>query len=468
MRTRWNRVHLGFVCCFVFQGLLGVVSSNAASQVDLIADAAKALKQGEESSLVVLYPEGSLDNLKPIAKVFTEKTGVEISFLQARVEDITTKILLSTAQDISDFDVALPATFGIPSLVESNALFDVSDFAAKYEPKIGYQPSLYDLGNSYKGKQYGYQTDGDAYLMFYHRDWLENGDYQKRFEAAHQRPLALPNTWQELDQLMAFFHSPEEDRYGGCMFRTPRYMVWEWWIRFHANGGLPVDDHMRPQIASEKGISALEAMLAATQHQHPSVSVNGLFENWAQYSKGQCFANIGWGGSQKYFNKDSSSMKGKMLFAPTPQFSHFNWGWSYVVARHTTQPELAYLFTLFANTPKASTLAIREDGYFDPFREEHYEDEAIEAVYTAPFLKAHRTTMLNAAPDFYLEGQSRYMQVLQEAIVSAYDGDLTPRQALTHAARGWEEITEEIGRASQQEQWQNVKASYPKAGTNLQ
>ena len=29
----------------------------------------------------------------------------------------------------------------------------------------------------------------------------------------------------------------------------------------------------------------------------------GLFENWERFSKGDIYCNIGWGGSQKYFNK---------------------------------------------------------------------------------------------------------------------------------------------------------------------
>ena len=446
---------------FLIALVLFSVKASASDVEERIADAVKKLQLNKNPTLVILYPEGSLTNIKPVAQAFTKLTGVKISFQQTTVDDINTKMMLSAARDISDYDIALPATFGIPDLVEAGALYDLSPYAAKYEPLVGYKPSLYALGDSYKGKKYGYQTDGDTYVMFYNKSWLESEKEQERFHKKYNKPLSIPKSWQDLDQLMAFFHRPDENKYGGCMFRTPRYMVWEWWIRFHANGAYPVNDNFQPNIAKQAGVKALEAMISATQHQHPSVTSNGLFENWKQYSKGNCFANIGWGGSQKYFNSDKSQIKNKMIHTPTPEVSYFNWGWNYVVSKHTKHPELAYLFTLFATIDETSTMAVRKDGFFDPFREQHYMDEVIQEVYTVSFLKAHRQTMTNAIPDFYIQGEGRYIQALQEAIHSAHEGYVTAKEALEYAARQWNDITQELGRESQIEQWAKLKKKYP-------
>ncbi len=456
-KNNFSTVSVVLFAIFVFCN----VKAGASDNENLIADAVKKMQLKKNTALVILYPEGSLTNIKPVAEAFTKQTGVQISFQQTTVDDINTKMMLGAAQDISDYDIALPATFGIPDLVEAGALYDLSNFAAKYEPLIGYKPSLYALGDNYKGKKYGYQTDGDTYVMFYNKAWLESDKEQERFHKKYNRPLSIPKNWQELDELMAFFHRPGENKYGGCMFRTPRYMVWEWWIRFHANGAYPVDDNLQPNIAKEAGVKALEAMISATKHQHPSATTNGLFENWKQYGKGNCFANIGWGGSQKYFNSDKSQIKNKMVHTPTPGVSYFNWGWNYVVSKHTKHPELAYLFTLFATTNETSTMAVRRDGFFDPFRMQHYSDYTIKKVYTVSFLKAHKQTMTNAIPDFYLQGQGRYIQALQEAILSAHEGYVTAKEALEYAASQWNDITKEIGRESQIEQWGKLKQKYP-------
>jgi multiple sugar transport system substrate-binding protein len=37
----------------------------------------------------------------------------------------------------------------------------------------------------YKGSLYGYQTDGDTYVMFYNKPWLDNADEGKAFADKH-------------------------------------------------------------------------------------------------------------------------------------------------------------------------------------------------------------------------------------------------------------------------------------------
>lgn len=418
-------------------------------------------KGNDDTSIVLLYPNGSLNNIVPIIKQFTQLTNIKVELKEVSVDNINTKMLLSAAQQKYDFDVALPASFGIPDLVEANALYDLSSFVKRYQNTYDYKASLYSLADSYKGAHYGFQTDGDVYTMFYQKSWFKNEKAQQDFETKYGRALTIPTTWSELDQLMAFFHQPSEQRYGGCLFRTPRYMVWEWWIRFHESKQFPVDDNMHPNIASDAGVKALTNMIASAQHLHPKSEVNGLFENWQVFSDGSCFANIGWGGSQKFFNKSSSKIKGNMIHTPTPGVSYFNWGWNYVVSKHAKHPEIAYLFALFATSSDMSIASVRQDGFFDPFREEHYDDQVITDAYTSEFLLAHKRAMSSAIPDFYLEGQGRYINALQEGLMAAYEGIVSPTQALTFVTKEWEDITEEIGRSEQIEQWLRLKQKYP-------
>ena len=434
-----------------------------------ILDYVRNITNNKKIILRLLYPQGALDNIKPVTDSFSAATNISFEFIQTTVDDINTKILIDTAMQKNSFDIALPSTFGIPDLAEAGALEDLSRYAEKYENKIGYSPSLYALGDRYKASFYGYQTDGDVYLMFFHKDCMQNLDEQKRFADKYGKPLALPTSWNELDQIMAFFHRPEQDKYGGCLFRTPRYMVWEWWIRFHAKGLFPVNDEMVPNIDKAPAIDALEEMIAASKFQHPSSNTNSLFDNWKLYGQGQCVVNVGWGGTQKYLNSEKSNMKDKLLFSPTPQVSYFNWGWNYVASAFSDNKEIAYLFSLYATLPTQSTLAIKNaDGFFDPFREEHYQSNDIEQTYTRPFLQAHKQAMQTAIPDFYIQGQSSYMQSLEENIALANDGKITAKEALSFTAKRWEELTNAEGRESQIKQWLFLKAQYPQGFSAFQ
>jgi len=65
---------------------------------------------------------------------------------------------------------------------------NLDELAEKYEPE-GYQKDyLYTIANYYKGSLYGYETDGDAYVMFYLKDWLDDPEQNKKFadKAIHQ------------------------------------------------------------------------------------------------------------------------------------------------------------------------------------------------------------------------------------------------------------------------------------------
>ncbi|MEM8812711.1 MAG: extracellular solute-binding protein [Pseudomonadota bacterium] len=436
-----------------------------------IVERVKRLAGRREDTLAVLYPKGSRPSVNAVARRFQAVTGVTVALQEAPLDDINSSILLSKLTGLSDFDVALPATFGIPDLAEAGALYDLDGFAAQYEPADFQKRSLYSIGDYYKGRLYGYQTDGDVYLMFYNQAFLDNPEAAKRFADQYGRPLALPSSWAELDEMIGFFHRPYASRYGGALFRRPDYLPWEWWTRFHAKGVLPFDDGMEPQIAGEAGVEALADLIAVTANLHPGVRTDGLFENWKRFAAGETFCNIGWGGSQKAFNAPDSAVRGRLSFDATPAgliggqkvpTPYFNWGWNYVVSAQTPRPELAYLFCLFACSPIISTEAVGEaEGYFDPFRLDHYDDPKIEKIYSRPFLDSHRAGMAAAIPDLYLNGQADYFGALRENMAAALAGDLTPQEAMDRAARRWRITTYRLGKENQLQQWQFLKSRYP-------
>lgn len=442
-----------------------------ASVHDDAARSARALAAGRDVRLTILLPNGSSANVEPVARAFRESTGITFEFVETPVDEINSRMIIDTISGTNLFDLALPATFGLPDLVEAGALTNLDGFAATYEPADFQADALFSLGDHYKGILYGYQTDGDAYLMFYNRDWLEDPEAQKRFADRHGYALQIPDTWEQLDAMMAFFQRPDENRYGGALFRTPNYIAWEFWIRFHAKGFWPFDDQLEPQIDNDAGVAALEELIAASKSLYPAAGTNGLFENWKAFAQGNMFCNIGWGGTQKYLNGDDSNVKGRLAFGPTPGgyvngqllvVPYFNWGWNYTVSSGSRYPEIAYLFALFACSPEMSTRAVREaGGYFDPFRSEHYSDPQIIETYSADFLAAHRDSMARSIPDLYLRGQGEYFDALRENLVLADSGSISAREALERTAKQWRQTTRRVGRQSQIEQWAFLQSRYP-------
>lgn len=432
---------------------------------------AKELANGRPTSLTILLPQGSSANVAPVAAAFEAASGIAFRFVETPVDEINSTMIVDLLSGDASFDLALPATFGLPDLAEAGALCNLDPFAGRYEPEAFQNDALFSLGDYYRGSLYGYQTDGDAYLMFYNRDWLEDAEAGKRFADRHGYALMVPETWEQLDAMMAFFHQPEAERYGGALFRTPTYIAWEFWIRFHAKGHWPFDAEMVPQIAGEAGVEALEELIAASKHLYPAARSNGLFDNWKAFAKGNIFCNVGWGGTQKHMNGADSAVRGRLAFGPTPGglvegrllvVPYFNWGWNYAVSSRSKQPEIAYLFALYACSPAMSTLAVREaGGFFDPFRKEHYGDRQIVETYGPDFLEAHRESMVRSIPDLYLKGQGEYFDALRENLVLADTGAISAREALERTAKQWRRTTRRMGQETQEEQWAFLRSRYP-------
>lgn len=445
--------------------------ATVATTHEFAAQKAKELAGDRAITLTIMQPSGSLGNVKPVADLFTEATGIAVEYLEVPLGEINQKVLLEAVSKSGSFDIALPATFGIPDLAESGILVNLDQYALKYEPEGFQDDALYTIGDYYKGSFYGYQTDGDTYLMFYNKPWLDDEAERKGFADKNGYELKVPDTWEELDAMMAWFHRPEENKFGGALYRTQYFLAWEWWGRFHAKGYYPLSDDLDPQINNDAGVAALEEMIAASAYLYPGARTNGLFENFEAYGEGNKFANIGWGGTQKYLNTDKSALKGKMVHGLMPggisngellRTPYFNWGWNYVVSSVSPEPEIAYLFTLFAASPAMSTIAVRDPaGYFDPFRAAHYDDIEIRATYTPEFLDVHKVSMRNSIPDLYLKGQGEYFDELRVNLGAADAGTKTPKEALDDTARSWERITRRMGARSQKVQWAFLKSIYP-------
>jgi multiple sugar transport system substrate-binding protein len=479
-RRRAMRLGVAAAALGLGPGLLAgarrALAADAATVHTFAAEKAKELAGGNAVTLRVMQPSGSLGNVKPVADAFTQATGIAFEYLEVPLGEINQKVLLEAVSRSGSFDLALPATFGIPDLAESGILVNLDDFAGKYQPDDYSKDMLFSTGDYYKGSLYGYQTDGDAYLMFYLKDWLDSPDEQKAFADKHGYPLAVPDTWQQLDAQMAFFHRPDKGMYGGALFRTQYFIAWEWWVRFHAKGFLPFTDDMQPLINNDAGVEALAELVAASQYLYPGARSNGLFENFEAYGEGDKFVNIGWGGTQKYLNSDKSKVRGKLAFGPTPggiiegkllKTPYFNWGWNYIVSSASAHPEIAYLFSLFACSPAMALVAVRDPGgYFDPFRADQYSDPQIIEVYTKAFLVAHEDSMRNAIPDLYLKGQGEYFDELRVNIAAADVGDKTPKEALDDTAAAWDRITRRMGKRSQGVQWAFLKSIYPEGVRN--
>ena len=420
--------------------------------------------------LKILAPNGSQANLAPVLSSFDAAYGCPAALVVTDLDNINAMLALEALTQAHGIDVALPATFGIPDLAENGAIRPLEDIATRPGQSGQTIQSLYSTGDMFDGHRWGYQTDGDVYMMFYHKDFLTNSVHKAQYEDRFGEALQVPLDWRSLDRQMAFFHRPDEGMYGGCLFRTDIYAVWEWWMRFHAEGVWPFSADMTPQIDGDAGVKALEDMIASAEHL--TGAHLGFFGNWDRYQQGDIYANVGWGGTQKSLNASGSAMRGRVLPARLPcaafgedriPLSYFNWGWSYVVTRQSPVPELAHAFARHAVSGPVSADAVAQaDSFFDPFRENHYSNPSIIETYGKGFLGEHRKAMSEAIPDLYLARRNAYFEKLSYWLSVALAREVTPERALRNVAESWRLITSRVGHNAQEARWQALRRQYPK------
>lgn len=418
--------------------------------------------------LSLLLPRGSEANVQPLVDAFAAAEGVDITVQSAPVDEVQTVMLLQALGRDRTYDICLPPTFAIPDLVEAGTIMPLDDLVRAYEPEGFRRTMLYRKGEEFDGRFYGYQTDGDAYVMFVNETMRTDPAERGRFEDRHGEALRIPRTWDELDRQMAFFHRPDAGRFGGSLFRASGYLGWEWWLRMHAKGVWPLGPDGTPQVASDAGIAALDEMISSQASLYPDVG--GLVENWRLFSSGVAYANTGWGGTQKHLRRASAPAArfaaaqtpgGRSGDAPFP-VSYFNWGWTYVLMSGCADPDLAFQFCLHAAGPAGSTTAVRQaSGFFDPFRDEHYEDDVIAEVYSDPFLTVHRGAMADAMPDFYLLRRADYFGTLNAWIARALKRVVDPATALRRVGDAWHGISHQAGADAQAARWRALRRSYP-------
>ncbi|MEM7565490.1 MAG: hypothetical protein AAF353_21030 [Pseudomonadota bacterium] len=114
------------------------------------AQKARELSDQKKVVLRILLPQGSRANVLPATKEFTRLSGIQFEFIETPVDDINTRMFLDSQMSQGSYDIALPATFGIPDLAEAGAIAPLDEFSSLYEPEAFQQSSLYTIGDYYR------------------------------------------------------------------------------------------------------------------------------------------------------------------------------------------------------------------------------------------------------------------------------------------------------------------------------
>lgn len=311
---------------------------------------------------------------------------------------------------------------------------------------------------------YGFVYDGDAHLLFYRKDLLQQ---------LNARP---PETWEEHDQLARALARATwltgGTRHGTAIIgRENKSYMW-FAERYASLGGRYFDEEMRPLIDGPLGVKVLED-LAALQRE---VAPEALYD-WEDLNRALFAGTVPMAvqfSDTARFSYDTevwnSRVAGLLAWTDVPGQAEgaprggIFFGRVLVIASASRQPDVAAAVARYVTSPAVSGRMItRADTINDPSRYSHLAHPENQTLFPDPAIAADLYAAVERAlerpmADLTIPGGWSYTQALDRAVLKVLRGEATAAAALRAAAAEWESITERLGREEQKRAYQQWSA----------
>jgi multiple sugar transport system substrate-binding protein len=380
-----------------------------------------------------------------------------------------------------DFDLTVARQREYPDLFVEGLIVDLTPLIKKYSFQLDDNPTdgfiIPKSQTDFNGKVIAIPADGDIAILYLRQDLMEDSENKAKFKQLYHRDLKLPSTWDEYQDLIAFFHDPERGFYGSCEQRDPQ-TGWMFWMPRYVSQASPnqflFDEKMHPLVNSKAGVDATNSYLKTIAFSPPHILEDGNHYNYTLpiYRRGDAFAHIITMALAKMLNLESSPIRGKFMCALMPgtvvgdkliRRTSFIYGNNIVVSSSSKQKELGLLFAMWISDPDISTRSITvTTGIADPYRFNHLNDPQAQLIYTKQALESLGQNAKIAVPaGTGLPGDNEYIMTLNKYLWAAAKGEITAQEAMDKTAKQWNQITDNYGRDKQIHYWRNFREKFP-------
>jgi multiple sugar transport system substrate-binding protein len=433
------------------------------------------------------------------ARQFEELTGARINITFVPFDKLYQEVLLGLRQN--KYDVLFYGSMWIA---------DVLPYLQPIPQKMLDSPQYQDVLPHYKrvaswgDVPYQVPVDGDRHYLQYRKDLLEDPRYKKEFFKETGKPLRVPQTWPELQEIARFFHGRKLKHANAVGLQTSisglaevtvsDALLGNQFIKRAApyakhpdvKGGFYFDlQTMQPLINTPGFVRALEDFVAA-KDLYPS---GGLHMNFPQviqaFGRGEAVFTDSWDdpfiqamepgnplrnkvatalspGSRHVWNRDTGQWD---YFPEVNHVPYIVYGWTSAVARSSKQKDAAFDFLGFYGNRKnhQADLLIGRYG-MNPFRRSDLDEnfwikragwsKAVAHSYVDTLEKINKST--NHVLDLRIHRGQEYVYILSVGVYRALTGRDTPQAALDEVARRWDRLTRRIGVDKQREAYRHV------------
>jgi len=487
-------------CLLLLVWLLGVQTNCLAAADDPYSYESLKTKdyRGVELNVVTLEKPVLGEPVELHARQFEQLTGAKINITFVPFDKLYQEVLLGLRSN--KYDVLFYGSMWIADVIDYlEPIPEKMLNSAQYQDVLPHYKRVASWGDT----AYQVPVDGDRHYLQYRKDLLEDRRYKKAFLKETGKPLKVPQTWPELQDIARFFHgrklytntgSSQTSISGLVEVTVSDALLGNQFIKRAApyakhpavKGGFYFDlQTMQPLINTPGFVRALEDFIDA-RDLYPSGGQHMNFPQVIQaFGRGEAVFSDSWDDPFIQAMEKGSPLRNKVGAALSPgsrgvwnrdtgQWDHFPdvnyvpyivYGWTSAVARSSLHKQAAFDFLGFYANQKnhQADLLVGRFG-MNPFRYSDLDERfwvqragwspAVAHSYVDTLEKMNQST--NKVLDLRIHRGQEYVYILSVGVYRALTGRDTPQAALDEVARRWDRLTRRIGIDKQREAYRHV------------
>ncbi|MGI8644572.1 MAG: extracellular solute-binding protein [Thermomicrobiales bacterium] len=435
-----------------------------------------------------------------VREEFEAATGATLNLVLDPIGEAFPKLLNDAATGSNQFDAAMIGMWWLGELVGGEFVRSYDDFyedtSGKF-PQFDFEADLPGIQalHKYGDEKYVVPYDCDGQALYYRRDLLEDPEHQSAFESEYGYALAVPQTWEQLVDIAAYFTDKplggdQETGHGISMHLKVGGQGMFHFMSLSAPYVIGPEnpklywfdpENMEPLVESQGHQRAMEAYLELTNYGPQAMISWALGEAWDYFLRGNAVFTYSWGDVAALAVERDSFVKGKIGTSQLPGTMAYvdpksgeeytveepnlvgnttGGSWAGVVMAGSENADLAYYFlALTATEPKQRFYAaIGTDGV-DPGKTfqilppdgtgdvEDYVSQGWDPQDAADYTKAYYDTFQNPnqLPYLRIPGTFEYWTAMDIRLSEAVAEGKEPAQALAEMAEDFREINENLG-----------------------
>ncbi len=461
-------------------------------QVEVTAMPAAKPYEGVEINVLTFTGPQIAEPLQRRGPDFEALTGAKVNVIIVPFSDLYQKILTDAATGTNAFDSWVFAPQWMVDFIVPGYVEDLTDRIAN-DPALQWEdvaPFFRDFSASYEGHIYTIPLDGDFHMGYYRTDLIDSP----------------PATWDDYLALSAEWHGKDlngdgDPDYGSCISKKRGAQAY-WFITDIAASMIQTQgtgqgaffdlETMEPLVNNEAFAKALEIYNETTQYGPPDELNLDVGDTRSLFTSGRCALSLDWGdigtlaidpdtsvvqdktgayilpGSTEVLDRATGALvpcdENTCPYAidgvnHAPFAAYGGWSGGINAGADDLVKDAAYDFFSYMAQPAQANVdvTIGKTGY-NPYRTSQFLNRQawVEAGMSpeaaSNYLGAIEGSLAspNMVLDLRIPQNQRYQQVVLDQAVSQYlAGEIGLEEAMQQIYDGWEEITEELGRAEQ-------------------